>query len=65
MVQRKKRTVMSVNRNISRRIDRSGMSVDKEIKDLMTKERKAAMSGRKKMKGSVFELGKNRRTLLG
>ena len=61
----KRRTVMSVNTNIDRRLNRSGMEVDKGISNLMMKQKKAAISGRKNKLESVFEVGNKRRTLLG
>ncbi len=65
MALKKRRTVMSVNKNIDRRLDRSGMSVDRSVKDFMSAERRAAMSGRVKRKKSFFEIETAGRTLLG
>lgn len=65
MVPKKRRTVMSVNRNIDTRLDRSGMSVDRDIGQLMKRGRKAAISRRTERKKSVFEIGDKNSTLLG
>ncbi len=62
---KKRRTVMSVNRNIDTRLDRSGMSVDRDIGELMKRGRKAAISKRMERRKSVFEIEDKKSTLLG
>lgn len=65
MALRKRRTVMSVNRNIDTRLDQSGMNVDMEIQSFMHRKKKSVISGRKKLSKDFFEIGNGRRTLLG
>lgn len=60
-----KRKIMSVNKNIDRRIGRSGMEVDRGISQFMKKRRKSAMKARRKEMSSIFEVGGKKRTLLG
>ncbi len=65
MAIKKRRTVMSVNKNIDKRISRSSMEVGRGISELMMRGKKSAISGRKNRMESVFEIKDKGRTLLG